>query len=521
MGRKISLAVVLLASLTASAAVAADKFDPEARARQLAPFVDRWTIGVGHFDLQRLDVKAYFAQVRKLGIVEDWQIPRPQAAWQAWVDAFREAGGADLFVVINFDDFPEASLWAYRPLIVVPLKPGANTEKLVEILWRKQGFASSTEFPGVLLVGDRDVLLRVSRMKAAARPEIAQAFAAAGDSPAQVLFLPTPFNYRLLGQLAPQLPHEIGGQPSARLLEGMSWAALRIDLPPQPGLKLIVQSLNAKAAKEFQKAVTNGLSRPLQDTEAQAVPNLLQITKLLTPQVKEDRVDLTLDTENGGAEKLIEALLPALAQARERDNQAQARRNLKWIGLTLHNYHDTYSHFPAAAVRNAQNQPLLSWRVLMLPYLDQGPLYNEFRRDEPWDSPHNSKLIERMPEVYHAPKSKLDIATGKTTYLGVGGKTGVFGGEKGLQIGDITDGTMNTLMVVDVADEQAVIWTKPADWEPDPKDILKGLVGHDPAGFHALFGELVVRTLPKDIDLKTLLGLISYNGGEVVVLPEN
>ena len=71
----------------------------------------------------------------------------------------------------------------------------------------------------------------------------------------------------------------------------------------------------------------------------------------------------------------------------------------------MHNYHDTYGTFPPAATTDGADKPLLSWRVAILPFLEQQPLYEQFHLDEPWDSPHNKTLIEQMPQVYAIPGS--------------------------------------------------------------------------------------------------------------------
>src|SRR5690606_13567468 len=99
--------------------------------------------------------------------------------------------------------------------------------------------------------------------------------------------------------------------------------------------------------------------------------------------------------------------------------------NLKQQGIGLHNFHDTFGQLPAAYNTDKDGKPLLSWRVGLLPFLEEGALYNEFHLDEPWDSDHNKKLIARMPAVYRSPNSKAPA--GKTIYLGVGGKHGLLG----------------------------------------------------------------------------------------------
>jgi hypothetical protein len=86
---------------------------------------------------------------------------------------------------------------------------------------------------------------------------------------------------------------------------------------------------------------------------------------------------------------------------REVSRQYQCRNNLKAIGLALYNYADAHGGtLPPAYVADAHGRPLYSWRVLILPYIEQRPLYDRFHLDEPWDSPNNRTLIASMPFTY-------------------------------------------------------------------------------------------------------------------------
>src|SRR5262249_14951896 len=84
-----------------------------------------------------------------------------------------------------------------------------------------------------------------------------------------------------------------------------------------------------------------------------------------------------------------------------RTRMEQSQKNLKQIGMAIHSFHDTYKQLPPAAICDKKTgRPLLSWRVLLLPYLEQEPLFMQFKTDEPWDGPTNKKLLEKMPPVY-------------------------------------------------------------------------------------------------------------------------
>src|SRR5262249_10846274 len=127
-------------------------------------------------------------------------------------------------------------------------------------------------------------------------------------------------------------------------------------------------------------------------------------------------------------------------------DEVQCQNNLRQIGLALHNYHDAYGNFPPQASFDKSGKPLLSWRVHILPFLEQEELDREFHLDEPWDSDHNKKLIDRMPPIYRCPKQKLK-ESGKTTYLAPVGEKAIFsGGQKGMRLSDVIDGTSNTML---------------------------------------------------------------------------
>ena len=162
-----------------------------------------------------------------------------------------------------------------------------------------------------------------------------------------------------------------------------------------------------------------------------------------------------------------------------------------------------------------RGKPLLSWRVHILPYLGEEKLFKEFHLKEPWDSEHNKQLIARMPAVYHCPSLKRSLKN-QTTYLGPVYESAMFtSASEGLSIKDVTDGTSNTIFVVDANDDHAVIWTKPEDLKLDPNHPQKGLVGHHDDLIVALFVDGAVRFLPDTLDAKTLLGYFTRNGGEV------
>ncbi|QJW92692.1 DUF1559 family PulG-like putative transporter [Frigoriglobus tundricola] len=156
----------------------------------------------------------------------------------------------------------------------------------------------------------------------------------------------------------------------------------------------------------------------------------------------------------------------------------RSANNLKQIGLAMHVYNEVNKSFPPAAVCDKKGKPQLSWRVLILPYIEHEELYKEFKLDEPWDSAHNKKLLAKMPSVYALPGSEPGAT--ETHYRVFVGNGAGFDWITGPKVGDIVDGLANTLMVVTAA--KAVPWTKPDELEFDPEQDMTKLVGSVVAG---------------------------------------
>jgi len=189
--------------------------------------------------------------------------------------------------------------------------------------------------------------------------------------------------------------------------------------------------------------------------------------------------------------------------------------NLKQIALGMLNYESAKGSFPTAYTTDKNGKPLLSWRVMILPYLDENELYQQFHLDEPWDSEHNKALVGRMPGVYKSPNSGKS-AEGKTVYLTPRGETTAFPGSKKIRINDIPDGASNTIMTLEVDDEKAVPWTKPDDFEYDENNPAQGLGGLHPGIFLAGFADGHVQAINSSISAKLLKALFTRNGGEQI-----
>jgi hypothetical protein len=207
------------------------------------------------------------------------------------------------------------------------------------------------------------------------------------------------------------------------------------------------------------------------------------------------------------------AYTAAVKRAQTAAASAQSTNNLKQIGLAMHNYHDANGNMPPAAVCDKKGKPQLSWRVLILPYIEEEALYKKFKLDEPWDSENNKKLLDQMPKVYAIPGQKA--GANETHYRVFAGNGAAFEWVKGVRLIDYFDGTSNTIMVATAA--TAVPWTKPDELDFDPDADPTKLIGLVVNGrWQFVMGDGSVRSLNKIPPKDVMKALVTRAGGEVI-----
>lgn len=208
-------------------------------------------------------------------------------------------------------------------------------------------------------------------------------------------------------------------------------------------------------------------------------------------------------------------LLPAVQKVRGAAARMQSMNNLKQIALAIHNYEATYGHLPRD-ITDKDGRPILSWRVAILPYVEQNALYQKFKLDEPWDSKHNKPYSDVAIKLFMSPQADPPTPPGMTQYKVFSGPGTIFEPGKKITFTDITDGTSNTILVVEAGD--SVPWAKPADIPFDPKKAPPKLALPGVADFvNVAMGDGSVRVMKMTgIPEKTLKALITRDGGEVI-----
>ena len=396
-----------------------------------------------------------------------------------------------------------------RPLFVLPCTPENvdGVEIVASTTFDSKPIAVARDGSNVLIGAD-SVVARYSQSKSGeASTQLLDEIGKIEYSSAAILRVPAAQSM-LLSPLLPNLLDSLKATPAevATMTKGLlslQTVVVSSSVPPTEGRLNL--TLNSEAdAKVFASTLNELIRRTAPETA-----DGLQFTSTQN--------EVSHQSENPSQ---ITATMKCLGQlltpARLSAQQAQQLNSLKQIALAMHNFHEVYGYFPPQALSSDDGKKLLSWRVLILPYLGQAELYQKFRLDEPWDSKHNIKLAAEIPFAYSGSRDAARNTDGKTRMQVPLHEKSVFGKKGGASIRDITDGTSNTLMVVQVPQSKAVVWTKPDDIVINPADIKASLIVQGSDKFLTCLCDGSAKALSSKNTNEILLKLITMNGGEVV-----
>lgn len=342
----------------------------------------------------------------------------------------------------------------------------------------------------------------------------------------------------MLDQPLRELPGPVQQQVSAdvtTIIESTNFAAIGLNVAKEERLQLVISGGDKQRTDTIEQSVT----RLLEFLRESIVPEIKQqfddpsqtsaatrsyidrvsgvLTTKLTPIRRGDALVLDVDQFQSVSVigTLTGLLLPAVQAARESARRMQSSNNLKQIGLAFHNFESAYSALPAAGGVDDNGKPLLSWRVAILPFIEQQALYEKFKMDEPWDSEHNIQLLEQMPDVYRHPNRNTQ--PGYTVYQAVVSDKSLLRLSEPSTFRDITDGTSNTILAVETNEAIAVPWTAPQDFSVDEQNPGKNLFTNGIT--QVVFGDGSVHTIAEVVADEILNALFTRAGGEVVQLP--
>ncbi|MGI9519957.1 MAG: DUF1559 domain-containing protein [Pirellulaceae bacterium] len=497
-----------LLTLTALLATPAIELHAQTGLREL---FDADTVGFVRVDLEELDMNETADMVVEMlgegtSMASQLRMFAPMAA--GLVTSLKNAGATDLHVIQGLGDVP-----LHGPYFFVSCPDEAAGQSVVAVIEPlvPEGWESKVIELGVL-VARPAVLERLADNPLQLRSDnqIDALMLSAGTAPIALVIEPSAEHRRAIAEVLPQPSAPFENISPAMLAHGASGISLQIR-PDLRELTLKVSGVDESANRALASELADVFGRfGRNEASISALQNMslgtdvgmtisdLQLDKVFAETNIEPRdgwFQISFNKADGSFDRLCTAL-SATARATESASIQQERsNNIRQLVLACHNYHDWKKSLPPTAIVDEEGRPLLSWRVAVLPFLEQGKLYEQFRLDEPWDSEHNRELISRMPRFLITHDNLA--AEGKTTLVMPTGESAI-GRLDPLRFRDIIDGTSNTILILDAAPESAVIWTKPDDWEFDPANPLRGLFADGQQQIRTGFADGSVHVLPKD-----------------------
>lgn len=457
------------------------------------PYLDETTIGVAWCDVEKLNVTAV------AGLARAFNVPVTETAHdyaKSIVTSLRSQGVVKVYSVIDVDAIMESR----PPLFILQAKPDANlslVQAMVAPLITPADL-SVIKDGKFLLVGSKKVLETKQEHPAARLDRLEKQMNAANQANAICIAPSAEMSEALrmtmnlgVGAVEEQ-PFELRFILLFAPMEG-----LRVDTSVlHGGARGVVDFATTDKAENFKSSMKTLLSW---DQSLDVEPIL--------PEVVDASAVWQLERFMGFC-KRISSRFAGDAE------QVQASTNLKQLALALHNYESTYRSFPPQAVASSEGKRLLSWRVLLLPFLGREDLYSKFHLDEAWDSPHNIALVKEMPQFFARPGT--DPTLGKTPYVAPLARESFFGRPGApAHFRDVRDGTSNTIWLIDAPAEFEVTWTKPEDWEVKGLESIE-LIRRTKPQWLVSFVDGSVRALPKTVSSDTIFKMFTIAGGEVI-----
>jgi hypothetical protein len=305
----------------------------------IAPYVGDQTVAVLRVNVAKIDVDVLVDRMAEMMMLDPETARERSKAPREWVASFVKAGGGDLYLVSDLSELLQHAFFVRAFFVIVPVKPGADADALVRLIGKDGwpfggpfGVEVTARMGDVLFAGSEQALerLRVSTTQPVSRPELAQAFGATEDTTAQLVIIPTDDNRRVIEEMMPTLPAEIGDGSSTAITRGMRWAALSVNASSQTMLKLQIQSQDEPSAKALHDLIGRVLSKSSRaGTTQPAWPNADEIVKLLTPELRNDRLTLMLNDDQINA--LIKDFIGPVRHAREQARRALTMSNVRSI----------------------------------------------------------------------------------------------------------------------------------------------------------------------------------------------
>jgi hypothetical protein len=387
-------AILFLTLATPPIARAAEKYDPAALAKTIAPYLDEGTLFVAHADMTRIDLMPAVTRVKELfpriGTPAEQaaamaDVDGAVAAAQKWIADFTKAGGRDIFAVLSMSDFPNSPI-----VLVVPVEKGADAQAIIKLLGPPDGAnpadpadaTATAQLRGnVILWARKPTLDRLAALKPTPYPDLPKIFEAAGDTAIQALYVPSADTRKVLAEMLPDAQQGPFAGAGASISRQLLWTAQGMDLAPKLNFTVVMQTPDAASAAALSDTINKGidLGKQMMLREMKRFPEAARmigdadaLAKAFTPTIAGDRLTLNLDTDN--ALKLSGIILPAMAKAREQSLRMRSLSNLKQITMACILYANEHKNQFPPDLETVQKTNELPAEILRNPRVPNKPI---------------------------------------------------------------------------------------------------------------------------------------------------
>ncbi len=443
--------------------------------------LDETVIGYLHVDLQKIDAEkttglfaSLFGKDSRIGN----QFLMSEDFFSQIIDTLKEAGGRRLYFHLSLSDIP-----VNGPIGWLQLEAGADSTKAAEAIEQVFAMAGFKAVPreSAVLFGTESLLKRLAVNPLPLRADAAEYLELDDDTELSIVLVPSSDHHKVLSEFFDTMPAPFQSVTGTMFADGARHTVLKVAAVDEQKLELRFTGKDPQSASQLKTALDKMLqSKPSID----GIISMPEEFKLLINGILQAVADAdqssggnsfsySYSESTGSLDRLTKTLAPVISQVEFAAQKTNMANRIRKLILACHNFHDANKSLPASSLNDDEGRPLLSWRVSILPFIGQSKLYEQFKLDEPWDSEHNIKLVSQMPGDFVSDPSL--IQQGKTTFLMVVGDQAIGRSTEPYSLENVKDGTSRTIMFVKAAPESAVEWTKPADWEFDPENPLRGL----------------------------------------------
>lgn len=461
----------------------------------ISPYIESGTLGVIDIDITKIDVEALAKWTLELSPAGNKDVAKQQAIMgKGLIDSLKAAGVSHVYMTGATQSVTDGG-----PLFVVPCENTSMVQGLAAMLLNGSGRKDLKVHTGdnVLVGGAGAAVDRVVDGKGVDRADLTGPLSAQDRlDHTMVIALPKEAREELALMWPDRLDDRAPIQLSPKeMVRDIDRIVVSVNLPPEPQVRISIDTADAEATERVKVVVDR------------AIANSPEVAKSVDVVVSAKTITLSAAPETIG--QLAKDLS---APARASADRMVVINNLKQLGLAMHNYYATNDHLPPRCLTDREGRALHSWRVTVLPYMEQAALHKSIQLDKPWNDAANKTPVETV-----IPQLDAGNGTVMTRF-----RAPVFPGSLWHGDGpprkfrDVIDGTSNTIAAIYAPADAAVEWANPEPWVLDEDDPISSVFGDRDIVMALMLDGSVLTFSRKDLDNAKLKAYLTFAGKELI-----